>query len=125
MERTNYAMAMKPRLFGTKKPDSPDLGRIQRTLQQSATPIASRATHQNMARAERAKVYREAAVAYDSGYRRKGVVLDYSANGARLRFPTNENLPPMVYLYARAVGLEGPARVVWQHGSEAGLALEV
>ena len=116
---------MRPRLFGTKKPDGPDPGRIQRTLAQSTTPIASRTDHQNLARPARAKVYREAAVAYDSGYRRKGIVLDYSANGVRLRFPTNEGLPPVVYLYARAVGLEGPARVVWQHGSEAGFALQV
>ncbi|KCZ45261.1 hypothetical protein [Hyphomonas sp. CY54-11-8] len=118
-------MSMKPRLFGTKKPDGPDLGRIQRTLQNSVTSIASRADHQNMSRAERAKVYREAAVAYDSGYRRKGIVLDYTSKGVRLRFPTNESLPPSVYLYAGAVGLEGPARVVWQQGSEAGLALQV
>jgi hypothetical protein len=116
-------MSMKPRLFGTKKPDGPDLGRIQRTLQQSVTPIASRTDHQNMNRAERAKVYREVVVAYDSGYRRKAIVLDYSAHGVRVRFPTNERLPPTVHLHARAVGLEGPARVVWQHGSEAGLAL--
>ena len=117
-------MAIKPRLFGTKKPDGPDPGRIQRTLAGSAIPIASRMDHGNMARPERAKVYREAAVAYDSGYRRKGIVLDYSGTGVRLRFPTNERLPPMVYLYAHAVGLEGPARVVWQHGSEAGFAIK-
>jgi hypothetical protein len=87
-------MSMKPRLFGTKKPDGPDPGRIQRTLQNSVTAIASRTDHQNMTRAERAKVYREAAVAYDSGYRRKGIVLDYTSKGVRLRFPTNESLPP-------------------------------
>ena len=120
----DYAMAMKPRLFGTKKPDTPDLGRIQRTLAQSAPPVTSQVRRPNMARQERAKVYREAAVSYDSGYRRKGIVLDYSSKGARVRFPTNESLPPIVFLHARAVGLEGPARVVWQHGLEAGLALE-
>jgi hypothetical protein len=118
-------MAIKSRLFGTKKPESPDLGRIQRTLAQSATTEESRPKQQNLLRQSRAKVYREAAIAYDSGYRRKGIVLDYSSNGARLRFPTNESLPAIVYLYARAVGLEGPARVIWQHGSEAGLALQV
>jgi len=116
-------MSLKPRLFGSKKPDGPDMGRIQRTLAQTATPVATRADHANLSRQERAKVYREAAIAYDSGYRRKGIVLDYTAKGARVRFPTNEQLPPTVYLYAGAVGLEGPARVVWQHGSEAGLAL--
>nr|WP_321360860.1 PilZ domain-containing protein [uncultured Hyphomonas sp.] len=117
-------MAMKPRLFGTKKPDAPDLGRIQSTLQKPATPIAPSGYHENKSRAKRAKVYREASVSFDSGYSRKGIVLDYSANGARLRFPTNESLPPTVYLNARAVGLEGPARVVWQHGSEAGFSLQ-
>jgi hypothetical protein len=117
-------MSMKPRLFGTKKPNGPDPGRIQRTLQNSVTAIASRTDHQNMTRAERAKVYREAAVAYESGYRRKGIVLDYTSKGVRLRFPTNESLPPTIYLYAGAIGLEGPARVVWQSGSEAGLALD-
>ena len=122
---STYAMAMKPRLFGTKKPEGPDLGRIQRTLAQSATPIATRPSSQNLTRQERAKVYREVAVAYESGYRRKGVVLDYTTSGVRIRFPTNESLPQTVYLYARAVGLEGPARVVWQHGSEAGLAMTI
>ena len=117
-------MSLKPRLFGTKNPDGPDMGRIQRTLAQAATPIATRTDHANLLRPERAKVYREVAIAYDSGYRRKGIVLDYTDKGARVRFPTNEKLPPMVYLYARAVGLEGPAHVVWQHGSEAGLALK-
>ena len=70
-------------------------------------------------------VYREAYVVYDSGYSRKGVVLDHSSTGVRLRFPTNERLPEMVQLHARAVGLEGPARVVWQENSEVGLALMV
>jgi len=118
-------MSLKPRLFGTKKPDGPDASRIQRTLAQSTIPQASIPKTVNQSRPKRAMVYREAAIAYDSGYRRKGVVLDYSASGARIRFPTNELLPATVYLYARAVGLEGPARVVWRHGSEAGLALQI
>jgi hypothetical protein len=118
-------MSLKPRLFGTKKPDGPDASRIQRTLAQSTLPQASLPKAQNQARQKRAMVYREAAIAYESGYRRKGIVLDYSESGVRIRFPTNEALPPNVYLYGRAVGLEGPARVVWQHGSEAGLALQI
>ncbi|MEZ5999249.1 PilZ domain-containing protein [Hyphomonas sp.] len=69
-------------------------------------------------------MYREVVVAYDSGYRRKCIVLDYSHHGVRVRFPTNEGLPRNVHLYAKAVGLEGPARVVWQSGSEAGLTLD-
>lgn len=75
------------------------------------------------ARPVRAMVYREAYVVYESGYRRKGVVMDYADNGVRLRFPTNERLPPVVKLHARAIGLEGDADVVWQNNSEAGLRL--
>lgn len=71
----------------------------------------------------RGMAYREAYVLYESGYRRKGVVLDYSDNGVRVRFPTNERLPTEVLLNAKAVGLEGYARVVWQEGSEVGLTL--
>ena len=117
-------MAMKPRLFGSKKsPDGPNPGRIQRTLAQSTLPPSSLPKSQNMARQHRAMVYREITVTYSSGYRRSGIALDYSSAGVRVRFPTNEHLPPEVFLHARAVGLEGPARVVWQENSEAGLAL--
>ena len=116
-------MAKKPPIFGFRKPDGPDLSRIQRTLAQTTVPTADLPKSQNLARRHRAKVYREVAVSYESGYRRSGIVLDYSSAGVRVRFPTNENLPPEVYLHARAVGLEGPARVVWQENSEAGLTL--
>lgn len=116
-------MAKKPPLFGNRKPDGPNLNRIQRTLAQTAVPIADIPKSQNLTRSQRAQVYREVTVSYDSGYRRAGVVLDYSSTGVRIRFPTKERLPPEVYLHARAVGLEGPARVIWQENSEAGLAL--
>lgn len=74
-------------------------------------------------RPARAMVYREASVVFESGYSRKGIVLDYSDRGVRLRFQTNEGLPKFVTLNARAVGLEGVAEVIWQKGSEAGLKL--
>ena len=37
--------------------------------------------------------------------------------------PTNEGMPEFVTLHAKGVGLQGPARVVWQKGSEAGFQL--
>ncbi len=74
-------------------------------------------------RSPREAVYREATVIYDSGYRRKGVVMDYNATGVRVRFPTNERLPDAIILSAKSVNLNGPARVVWQRGSEAGLTM--
>lgn len=106
-------MSLLDRLFRSKKPDAPDADRIDHAAHEGeSTP-----------RQVRAMVYREATVVYDSGYKRKGVVLDHTATGVRLRFPTNERLPEFVTLHARAVHLEGPAKVVWQSGSEVGLTL--
>ena len=59
----------------------------------------------------------------DSGYKRRGIVLDYTDTGVRLRFPTNEGMPEHVTVNARGVGVQGRARVVWQKGSEAGFQL--
>ncbi len=74
-------------------------------------------------RSPREAVYREAYVTYDSGYKRKGVVLDHSDSGVRVRFPTNERMPENVILNAKSVNLHGPAKVVWQNGSEVGLTM--
>lgn len=59
----------------------------------------------------------------ESGYSRKGIVLDYSDTGLRIRFPTNESLPRFLRVSARSIGIEGRAQVVWQKGSEIGLKL--
>ena len=68
-------------------------------------------------------MYREAYITYESGYRRKGVVMDFTDAGLRIRFPTNELLPSVVTVNARAVWLSGEADVIWQKDSEAGLRL--
>lgn len=105
-------MSLLSSLFG-KKPAKVELKRLEKVV--SAEP--------DSARPIRAITYREAYVVYESGYRRKGVVMDHADNGVRLRFPSNERLPPVVTLNARAIGLEGTADVVWQNNSEAGLRL--
>lgn len=101
------------RLFGSKKPANVESARVSQVV--AATP--------DSARPVRAQVYREAYVTYESGYRRKGVVMDCTENGLRIRFPTNERLPSVVTVNARSVGLEGEADVVWQKNTEAGLRL--
>lgn len=108
-------MALIDRLLGHRQParKAPTPARVE----QMVAPQVDRP------RPVRAMVYREAYIVYESGYRRRGVVLDHSDTGVRLRFPTNENLPREVNLQANCVGLEGKARVIWQEGSEAGLAL--
>lgn len=108
-------MALIDRILGTRKgsADAPTAERVHKMVE----------PHMDSPRPVRAMVYREAYILYESGYRRKGIVLDYTDTGVRLRFPTNERLPNQVILNAKAVGVEGPARVIWQEGSEVGLAL--
>lgn len=108
-------MALINRIFGNKAPQ---------TAAASATRVEQMVAPQDdHPRPVRAMVYREASVTYDSGYVRRGIVLDYSDTGVRLRFQTNERLPAIVTLQAKSVGLNGPARVIWQENSEVGLSL--
>ena len=105
-------MSFLPRIFGSKKPKVQS-DRVEHVV--TAEP--------DLARPLRSHVYREAHITYESGYRRKGVVMDFTDTGVRIRFPTNESLPAVVTLTARSVGLEGEADVIWQKNSEAGLRL--
>lgn len=108
-------MALIDRLFGSKKTGSQPA--TERVVQVTTPEV-------DKPRPVRAMVYREVYVTYESGYRRKGVVLDHSENGVRIRFPTNERLPIQVLLHAKVINMEGPASVVWQDGSEVGLKLD-
>tara|TARA_R110000803_G_scaffold74113_1_gene138149 strand:+ start:4404 stop:4727 length:324 start_codon:yes stop_codon:yes gene_type:complete len=106
-------MSLMTRMFGSKKPVAPARDRIEHVV----------APEQDTPRPLRGASYREASVTYESGYTRKGIVLDYTATGVRVRFPTNEIMPTFVTVNARAVNVSGQARVIWQQGSEVGLAL--
>mgnify|MGYP003626880906 FL=1 len=122
-------MAIGPRKFGQKKPaNAVSSSRIaQAVAPQPVAPsdrIAQAVSSKHATpRALRGTAYREASVVFESGYSLRCIVLDYSKTGVRLRFPTNEVLPPRVIVKAGAVGVSGPARVVWQHNSEVGLEL--
>lgn len=103
------------------------LGRLRgsnKEREASITDLGEQApVQQKITRPVRSMSYKEASVTYPSGYRRSGVILDHSANGVRMRFPTNERLPEAIMLNAKCVGISGRARVVWQEQSEAGLQL--
>jgi len=107
-------MSVLNRMFGSRKtPASPAVDRITHAVSPDHdTPRPLRGTS-----------YREASVTYASGYTRKGIVLDHTSAGVRLRFPTNEILPLEVFVNASAVNVKGNARVIWQEGSEVGFAL--
>ncbi len=108
-------MSFLNRLFGSRKTGTVDPSRIARATAANKS--------EDFARPVRAQVYREATITLESGYSRKGIVLDYTDTGLRIRFPTNESLPRFLTVNARAVGLSGRAQVVWQQGSEVGLKL--
>ncbi|WP_155839331.1 hypothetical protein [Hyphomonas chukchiensis] len=122
-------MAMGPRKFGQKKSaNAVPSSRIAQAVAPQAAPTSDRiaqavSSKHATPRALRGTAYREASVVFESGYSLRCIVLDYSKTGVRLRFPTNEVLPPRVIVKAGAVGVSGPARVVWQHNSEVGLEL--
>ena len=106
-------MSLLTRMFSPKKPDAPARDRIEHAV----------APEHDTPRPLRGASYREASITYESGYTRKGIVLDFTPTGVRVRFPTNEIVPPFVTLNARAVNVRGPDRVIWQEGSEVGFAL--
>lgn len=103
------------RIFGARRTETVNPSRIER--------VASTQSGEDFARPVRARVYREAIITLESGYSRKGIVLDYTDSGMRIRFPTNESLPRFLSVNARSIGISGRAQVVWQKGPEIGLKL--
>lgn len=108
-------MSILARIFGARRTETVNPSRIER--------LASTPSGKDFARPVRAQVYREAIITLESGYSRKGIVLDYTDSGMRIRFPTNESLPRFLNVNARSIGISGRAQVVWQKGPEIGLKL--
>jgi hypothetical protein len=104
-------MSILSTLFRSKKPSA--------VIPERVNEIVSAEPH--LARPIRVAVYREASITFASGYSRKGVVMNFADKGLLIRFPTNEALPPVIDVHARAVGLQGEADVIWQNNSEVGL----
>lgn len=71
--------------------------------------------------ADRTGTYKIATLVYPSGYTRKGVVIDMSASGARVRFSQRASLPETVTLKIEGVPGARQAQIVWQEAMDAGL----
>ena len=76
-------------------------------------------------RAERAGTFRVVSVSYPSGYERRGVVVDMSQTGLRVRFSQRGELPDFVALKIEGKAGVHKAQTVWQETYEAGFKLEV
>jgi len=73
--------------------------------------------------AERGGAFRVCKVTYTTGYTRRGVVVDISETGVRVRFSDRGELPDMVTLDIERVGRRS-ARLVWSDESDAGFQFE-
>ena len=72
-------------------------------------------------RAVRDDTYVECAVSTGPGHLERGIVVDVSETGARIRFYSRWTLPGRVRISAPRLGLDREAEVVWQDFNEAGL----
>ena len=73
--------------------------------------------------AERANTYRVVSISYPSGYERRGVIIDMSQTGLRVRFSQRGELPNRVFLKIEGKAGVHTADTVWQETYEAGLKL--
>lgn len=70
---------------------------------------------------DRVGAYKVASVTFPTGYVRRGVVVDLSATGARMRFSQRGALPDRVRVKIAGIAGDRLAEVVWQEDSDAGI----
>lgn len=72
-------------------------------------------------RETRENSYKEASVTFPSGYKLRGIVIDYSEGGVRMRFMNVEHLPEIVDLSIPSLNVHCQARVAWHDTIDYGL----
>lgn len=106
--------------FGRRNMDSKRLERALRPADTSQDLPPEPKTRQSR-RSERYSVHRIAHVDYPGGRSRQAVVVDFSSEGARLRFDTPEAIPELIRVRSPLLGIHKAARVVWQRGQDIGV----
>lgn len=74
-------------------------------------------------REPRAPAFKNAQIIYGRDRQTPCIIRDYSASGVRIAMEASFALPPVITLRTMQAELSGRARVVWQDGGEAGLAM--
>ena len=72
-------------------------------------------------RSERESAYKEASITFPTGYKVRGIVMDHSDGGVRIRFMNVEHLPDFVQLDVPALKIHTQARVAWHDSIDYGL----
>ena len=65
--------------------------------------------------------YKEAVLTTNTGIKYRGIVIDHSQTGVRIRFQSIEPLPDLVHLNISGLHYKGSARVVWRDTVDFGL----
>ena len=81
----------------------------------------SAATKDVKPRTPRKAIWCVCSVASHGDVVREAIIMDVSKTGARLRFHVRGRLPERVWIKASRIGLNRPARVVWQDLHDAGV----
>lgn len=74
-------------------------------------------------RTERVNSYKEIHVTTSTGYKTRGIVIDHSPSGLRVRFQSMEALTDIIFITVSDLGIRGKARVVWQDATDFGFEL--
>lgn len=74
-------------------------------------------------RAERENCYKEIHVISSTGYHTRGIVIDQSDSGIRIRFQSHESLTDYVTLNCPELNIKGAGRVAWQDGVDMGIEI--
>ena len=78
-------------------------------------------TPSELRRNDREGAYKVVTVTYPSGYVRKGIIVDLSPGGARIRFSQRGELPGHVSLRIEGISGYRDAEIVWQETHDAGV----
>ncbi len=103
-------------LFKSKKHDEDDIDALhEREPQEPLRAV--------LPRERRVNSYKEAHITTDSGYKVRGIVVDHSPSGLRIRFQSYETLPEVIQLRVPELSIRGMGRIVWQDQTDFGVEM--
>ena len=96
---------------------------LKKLIGRSSEPVAPVVPEQpaEHRRAHRAGIYKVVSITYPTGYVRKGIAVNISKTGVRVRFSQRGELPPRVELKIDGIPGTHTAQVMWQETHDAGL----
>lgn len=101
-------------LFKSRKEEEPEIEPGEAANQQLRAVLP---------RHERVNSYKEIRITTSTGYQVRGIVIDHSESGIRVRFQSYETLTDVVALHCPELRIRGTGRVVWTDQCDLGIEL--